>query len=191
MTNQHDSVQRLLAGWRRERPDLDPSPVGIQGRIIRLSAHLLRQSENWLGPLGLTWEAFSVIVTLRRSGPPYELRPTDLLQESLLTSGAITNRIDRVEQLGLVERRSDPGDRRSCVVRLTPAGKKLADKAIAAHFKAVDQLLGFLNHGERTSLAALLSKLLGSMEEKSRSKPISAPARGRVKKIAKSEHTRV
>lgn len=168
MTRQHkDSVQHLLDEWEEERPDLDPSPLGVQGRIVRLSAHLLRHAESYLAPLDLGWEAFSLIVTLRRSGKPYELRPTDLLRESLLTSGAITNRIDRVEKMGLVERRPDADDRRSYLIRLTPAGKRLADKAIATHFSAVDDLLDVLSAGERTQLAGLLSKLLESFENAS------------------------
>lgn len=163
-----DSVEHLLSEWRRERPELDPSPIGIQGRIVRLSARLLRQIEGWLAPLDLGWEAFSLIVTLRRSGKPYELRPTDLLRESLLTSGAITNRIDRVEQKGLIERRPDAADRRSYIIRLTPAGKRLADKAIATHLAETDKLLDALSPRERRQLAGLLSKLLGSLEDKSR-----------------------
>lgn len=162
-----DSVEHLLTEWRRERPDLDPSPIGIQGRIVRLSEHLLRQIEGWLAPLDLGWESFSLILTLRRSGKPYELRPTDLLRESLLTSGAITNRIDRVEQKGLIERRPDAADRRSYIVRLTPAGKRLADRAIATHIAATGTLLDVLSAAERAQLAALLSKLLGSLEDKS------------------------
>jgi len=163
-----DSVEHLLSEWRRERPELDPSPIGIQGRIVRLSARLLRQIEGWLAPLDLGWEAFSLIVTLRRSGKPYELRPTDLLRESLLTSGAITNRIDRVEQKRLIERRPDAADRRSYIIRLTPAGKRLADKAIATHLAETDKLLDALSPRERRQLAGLLSKLLGSLEDKSR-----------------------
>jgi DNA-binding MarR family transcriptional regulator len=172
MPSEHrDSVQRMLADWERERPDLNSSPFAIQGRIMRLSAHLLRQTESWLAPMGLSWEAFSVIVTLRRSGKPYELRPTDLLRESLLTSGAITNRIDRVEKLGLVERRADADDRRSFIIRLTPAGKRLADRSIARHFAAVDDLLDALDSRERDDLARLLSKLLASLEDKTSSQP--------------------
>src|SRR5262249_25589082 len=150
--------------WRRERPDLDPSPVGIQGRIVRLSTHLLRQTETWLNPLGLGWEAFSVIVTLRRSGRPYAMRPTDLLRESLLTSGAMTNRIDRVEQMGLVERRPDPRDRRGFIIRLTPAGRKLADRAISSHVVAVADLLKTMTKTERRQLSGLLAKLLAAFE---------------------------
>lgn len=178
MTSQcRDSVERLLSEWRRERPDLDPSPVGVQGRIMLLSAHLMRQSEDWLAPLGLGWEAFSLIVTLRRSGEPYELRPTDILRESLLTSGAITNRIDRVEKMGLVERRPDSNDRRSSAVRLTPAGLKLANEAIALHFAGVDERLDVLSTTERRQLAGLLSKLLGAMEEKAKPRRPSASRR--------------
>jgi DNA-binding MarR family transcriptional regulator len=168
-TRRGDSVEEFLVEWRRERPDLDPWPTGILGRLHRLSARLLRRSEDWLGPLGLNWEAFSVIVTLRRSGKPYELRPTDILHDSLLTSGAITNRIDRVERLGLVQRRADKLDRRSCMVRLTPKGKQLADRAITAHFAALSRIIGVLNARERDQLAQLLSKLLASMEQVDRS----------------------
>lgn len=165
MSEQQDSVHQLLTEWRRERPDLDPSPVAIQGRLIRLSAHFLRRIEQWLAPMNLSWEAFSLLVTLRRSGKPYELRPTDILKESLLTSGAITNRIDRVEQMGLVERRPDANDRRGFMIRLTPAGKKLADKAIEQHFDAVDDLLQVLSASERKQMATLLAKLLTAFEQ--------------------------
>ena len=180
MTNQlTDSVEHLLQEWRRERPELDPAPIGVQGRVVRLSAHLLRAAEDYLNPLDLGWEAFSLIVTLRRSGKPYEMRPTDILRESLLTSGAVTNRIDRVERLGLVERRPDTEDRRSYVIKLTPAGKKLADRAIATHIDAVEGLLDVLSAKEQAQLAGLLSKLLGAFEDKAKPK-----ARGRSRAVA-------
>lgn len=165
-----DSVERMVEEWRRERPELDASPLRIQGRVVRLSAHLLRRIDQWLEPLGLGWEAFSLIVTLRRSGKPYEMRPTDILAESLLTSGAITNRIDRVAEMGLVKRRPDPDDRRSYLVKLTPAGKRLADKAIATHFAGVEGALDVLSRAEQDRLAELLSKLLGSLESESQGK---------------------
>jgi DNA-binding MarR family transcriptional regulator len=165
-----DSVERMLHEWRRERPELNVSPLGIQGRVVRLSGHLLRRVDDWLGPLGLSWEAFSLIVTLRRSGKPYEMRPTDILRESLLTSGAITNRIDRVAEMGLVKRYPDPDDRRGYLVKLTPAGKKLADKAIARHFAGVQRALEALSAAEQDRLAELLSKLLASLESEARGK---------------------
>jgi DNA-binding MarR family transcriptional regulator len=159
-----DSIEHLLAEWRRERPDLDPSPFGIYGRIWRLSTTLIGDAEQWLKPLGLTFESFSLIVTLRRSGPPYELNPTALYRESLLSSGAITNRIDRVESAGLVTRLPDPDDRRGTIVRLTAKGRTLADRSIKLHFEALAETLGALSGAERKQLAALLSKLLLSAE---------------------------
>lgn len=159
-----DSIESLLAEWRRERPDLDPWPFAIFGRIWRLSANLLGDAEKWLAPAGLTFESFSVIVTLRRSGPPYEMNPTALYRESLLSSGAITNRIDRVEAAGLVKRLPDPNDRRGTIVRLTPKGRTLADRAIKLHFEALAEELSGIDRGERAQLAALLSKLLLSVE---------------------------
>ena len=161
-----DSIEHLLAEWTRERPDLDPSPFGIYGRIWRLSTTLIGDAEQWLKPLGLTFESFSLIVTLRRSGPPYELNPTALYRESLLSSGAITNRIDRVESAGLVIRLPDPNDRRGTIVRLTAKGRNLADRSIKLHFEALAATLGDLSGAECEQLAALLSKLLLSAEHR-------------------------
>lgn len=168
-----DSIEALLTEWRRERPDLDPSPFGIFGRIWRLSTSVLGDAEAWLTPLGLTFESFSVIVTLRRSGPPYELNPTALYRESLLTSGAITNRIDRVEAQGLVKRLPDPNDRRGTIVRLTPKGRALADRAIKRHFAALAEMLSGIEDGERDQLAGLLSKLLKAVETRRAQQPRS------------------
>ena len=159
-----DSIAAFIADWQRERPDLDPWPLGIFGRTSRIYAHFLRRADSWLSPLGLGWETFSLIAALRRSGKPYELNPTELQRQSLLTSGAMTNRIDRVEALGLVERRPDTADRRGVIVRLTPAGRALADKAIAVHFIQSAEVLGALSTREREQLEQLLAKLLNSLE---------------------------
>jgi DNA-binding MarR family transcriptional regulator len=161
----------LLAEWGRERPDLDPSPFGIFGRIWRLSTTFLGDAERWLAPIGLTFESFSLIVTLRRSGPPYELNPTALYRESLLSSGAMTNRIDRVEREGLVKRLPDPNDRRGTIVRLTAKGRILADRSIKLHFEALAEALSGIGHAERQQLAALLGKLLLSAEERRNRRP--------------------
>jgi len=160
-----DSIAAFIADWQRERPDLDPWPLGIFGRTSRIYAHFLRRADTWLSPLGLGWESFSLIAALRRSGKPYELNPTELQRQSLLTSGAMTNRIDRVEALGLVERRPDTADRRGVIVRLTPAGRALADKAIAVHFAKTAAVLGALNPRECEQLDQLLAKLLVSFED--------------------------
>src|SRR5262249_971515 len=153
-----DSIEPLLGEWRLARSDIDPSPFAIFGRIWRLSENLLRRADNWLAPLGLTFESFSVIVTLRRSGPPFDLNPTALYGESLLSSGAITTRIDRVESAGLVQRRPDPNDKRGTLVRLTPKGRALADKAITVHFTEMAKMLSGLNDVERRQLTKLLAR---------------------------------
>ena len=161
-----NSIEELLAEWRHERPDLDPWPFAIFGRVWRLTASLLGDVEKWLAPLGLTFESFSLIVTLRRSGAPYELNPTALYRESLLSSGAMTNRIDRVEAMGLVKRLPDPNDRRGTIVRLTPRGRSLADRAIKLHFHALAEEFACLNVAERKALSSLLSKLLVAVEQR-------------------------
>jgi DNA-binding MarR family transcriptional regulator len=160
----HDSIDLLVDEWRRERPDLDPSPVAVLGRLHRISARLQRRIETWLDPLGLTWESFSLILTLRRSGAPFALRPTDLYRESLLTSGAITNRIDRVERQGLVRRRQDPNDGRVMVVELTAAGRRLADKAAAIHFRALAETFNGLSRQDTAQLNASLARLMAVLE---------------------------
>jgi DNA-binding MarR family transcriptional regulator len=159
-----DSIDLFMRQWRDERPDLDPAPFGIFGRIHRIAGYFTRRADAWLGGLGLTWETFSLIVTLRRAGKPYAMRPTDLLRESLLSSGAVTNRIDRVEHLGLVRRIPDPNDRRGVVVQLTASGRALADRAIALHFKEMARLLDGLSPNDARRIAALLSTLLLSFE---------------------------
>ena len=159
-----DSIQLLLDQWASERPDLNVAPLALLGRIQRLSTHLQRRSEEWLQPLGLTWEAFSLIATLRRSGPPYALRPTDIYKASLLTSGTVTNRIDKVEALGLVKRERDANDRRGVVVSLTRQGKTLADRAIEKHVASLEVLFGAMSGSDRGALGALLSTLLAHVE---------------------------
>ena len=160
-----DSIAVLIEEWRQQRPDLDPWPLTILGRIQRLSTHLSRIAEQRLQKIGLTWETFSLIVTLRRAGPPYALRPTDIYKKSLLTSGTITNRIDNVVRMGLAVREPAAHDRRSVVIKLTPAGVKSADQAIAMHLSAMADALSVLTPSERKETAKLLSTLLLSFEQ--------------------------
>ncbi|MGI1664210.1 MarR family winged helix-turn-helix transcriptional regulator [Palleronia sp. KMU-117] len=159
-----DSVTHLVADWARERPDFDPLPIGVFARIHRLSSHLSNRTKGWLEAEGLTWEAFSLIATLRRQGPPYEMRPTDILRESLLTSGAVTNRIDRVEQMGLVERRADLEDGRASLVRLTKKGLDAANAAIEVHQAHLWEVFGVLGGDELRALDAMLARTLALME---------------------------
>jgi DNA-binding MarR family transcriptional regulator len=159
-----DSIATFMAQWRAEKPGLDVSPLGVLGRIQRLSIYFRDRAEQWLKPMELTWESFSILAALRRSGKPYELRPTDMYREALLSSGAITNRIDGVERKGWVERRPDTADRRVTIVRLTPAGKAVIDKALEMHFREMAKLMERLPRADREELGTLLGKLLTTFE---------------------------
>jgi DNA-binding MarR family transcriptional regulator len=132
-------------------PDLENWPLAIFGRLWKLSTQLMSMAESWLAPLELTFDIFSVIVTLRRVGPPYQLNPTTLYRESLLSSGAMTNRIDRAEKAGLVKRIADPNDRRGTLIRLTPKGLTLADQAIRTHFAALADVFSDLDPEQKTA----------------------------------------
>lgn len=154
-----------MTQWKKERPDLDPWPVGVLGRTQRITAHLQARAAKWLAPLDLTWESFSLLLALRRSGEPFELRPTDIYRESLLSSGAITNRIDRVEKKGWVRRYDSPGDRRGVIVRLTPSGRALADKAIELHLRELSATLSKITKKDRHALLDALANLLRTLEE--------------------------
>jgi DNA-binding MarR family transcriptional regulator len=154
-----DEVDRLVAAWRRERPDLDVEPLEVLSRVSRLARHLDRArriafSEHNLEP----WE-FDVLTSLRRAGVPYQLSPGQLLTQTLVTSGTMTNRIDRLAKKGLVERLPDPNDRRGVLVRLTAAGRDRADQALAGLLAQERAILAELSHAQRAELAALLRQL--------------------------------
>ncbi|MEV1006823.1 MarR family transcriptional regulator [Streptomyces sp. NPDC049881] len=154
-----DEVDRLVAAWRRERPDLDVEPLEVLSRVSRLARHLDRArrlafAERDLEP----WE-FDVLTALRRAGSPYQLSPGQLLTQTLVTSGTMTNRIDRLAKKGLVERLPDPSDRRGVLVRLTEAGQRQADEALAGLLTQERALLGDLTAQQRRELATLLRVL--------------------------------
>ena len=158
-----DRIDRILAQWRRERPDLDTLPMGTVGRIQRAGAALRPRLDEVHAASGLQGETFDVLASLRRSGPPYQLTPTQLYREMMLTSGAMTNRIDRLEEAGFVSRLADPSDRRGTLVRLTAKGKALIDAATTAHVANEDRLLSALSAREQQQLGELLRKLLISL----------------------------
>ncbi len=108
-----DAIDVFTAEWIRERPDLDFNYLATVGRVLRISAHLREKMDAWLAPFGLTWEMFDLLASLQRSGERQGLRPTDLYHACMLSSSATTNRIDRAEKLGLVERKPDPTDGRA------------------------------------------------------------------------------
>ena len=159
-----DAIDKFAGEWAKEWPALDVSHLETIGRIWRISEHLRRRFDVWLQPHGLNWESFDVIASLRRSGAPYRMRPTELSEACLLTSGAMTNRLDRVERIGLIARRPAPDDRRSVQVELTPKGMALVDQVIQTHFAAARQLLECIDDKERQVLANLLRKVLITIE---------------------------
>ena len=153
-------MDRLVAAWRAERPDLDTEPLHVLSRISRLARHLDRARRAVFSAHDLeSWE-FDVLTALRRAGPPYELSPGRLLRATLVTSGTMTNRIDRLESAGLVERHPDPGDKRGVLVRLTDAGRTRVDAAFDDLVARERHLLAALSPGDRHALAGLLRSLL-------------------------------
>lgn len=159
-----DHVDRILAQWNRERPDLDVEPMGLLGRIARLRTHLAREIEKALAAHGLNSASFDVLATLRRSGPPYRLSPGDLIPTTMVSSGTMTNRLDQLEKAGLIERENNPDDRRGVIIALTPKGLALVDAAVTDHVENQHRLLDGLDAQERTALDGLLRKFLGEFE---------------------------
>ena len=156
---QRDGVDLILEQWRRERPDLDPSPIGVVGRISRLARELERRLEPVYREQGLEPGWYDVLATLRRDGPPYRLRASDFTGALMLTSSGTTKRLDRLEQAGLIARAPDPADRRGTLINLTAAGRSLIDKLTEAHLANERDLLASLSRADRRRLADLLRKL--------------------------------
>jgi DNA-binding MarR family transcriptional regulator len=154
-----DGVDLILEQWRRERPDLDPSPIGVIGRISRVARELEQRLEVVYREHGLEPGWHDVLATLRRSGPPYRLRPSEFTGALMLTSSGTTKRLDRLEQAGLITRAPDPDDRRGTQIALTPAGRQLIDAVTAAHLDNERELLSSLTAAEQQQLADLLRKL--------------------------------
>jgi len=159
-----DETDDLLEAWRRERPDLDVAPLAVLSRVTRLARHLDRERRAALVEQGLEAYEFDVLTALRRAGPPYELTPGRLLRETLVGSGTMTNRLDRLEARGLVHRRPDPDDGRAVRVRLTEAGRARADAAVGDLVDRERALLLGLPEQDRDRLAALLRQVLGHFE---------------------------
>jgi DNA-binding MarR family transcriptional regulator len=159
-----DHVDDLTDQWARERPDLDTSALRLSARIVRLERFLSRRVQSDLDTIGLNEGEVNVLAALRRAGPPYELTPTELYQGLLLSSGAMTNRIDRLEEAGLVRRTPDPDDRRRTRVALTERGRTTIDEAMDAHLRGLKDLLGFLSPEDHTTLEDLLRTVLARLE---------------------------
>jgi DNA-binding MarR family transcriptional regulator len=160
-----DRIDQIVAQWKSERPDVDSNSMAVVGRIQRAAAALRPLLDEVHAKSGLMGESFDVLAALRRSGAPYQLTPTELYRQMMLTSGAMTNRIDRLESAGYVVRKPDPRDKRGTLVKLTPRGKVLIDKALENHVANEDRLLSGLNEKELRQLGVLLRKLLIALND--------------------------
>ena len=156
---EYDGVDTILEQWQRERPDLDSSPIGVIGRISRLARELEARLEPVYRAHGLEPGWHDVLATLRRTGPPYQLRPTEFADALMLTSSGTTKRLDRLEHAGLITRAPDPADRRGTLITLTAKGLELIDNVTKAHLDNERNLLAALSEAEQRRLADLLRKL--------------------------------
>jgi DNA-binding MarR family transcriptional regulator len=157
-------VDRIIEQWRAERPDLDPSGKAITGRIVRLANLMQRRFAEVFDEIGLSEGDYGLLVPLRRTGEPYELTPTALARTRMITSGGLTPALDRLERRGWIERRPNPADRRGSLVRLTPEGLNLIDRAMALHAATELELINSLSKKQRDVLAHSLRELLLALE---------------------------
>ncbi len=155
-----DEVDSIVSAWKRELPTVDTTPMHVLSRMSRLTRLLDLKRKEAFGNHALeTWE-FDVLAALRRAGEPYALTPGTLMNETLVSSGTMTNRIDRLEAAGLVKRTPSPDDRRAVLVTLTPAGRERVDEAVRSLVEFEEGILTPLNDHERTQLTDLLRRLL-------------------------------
>jgi DNA-binding MarR family transcriptional regulator len=159
-----DDVDRIVDAWQRERPDLDVTPLHILSRVSRLARHLDRSRRSAFAEHGLEGWEFDVLSALRRAGAPYELSPGQLVTQTLVTSGTMTNRVDRLAARGLVSRHPDPSDRRGVKVTLTTAGRAVVDSAMADLLVRERLLLSRLPTSEQDHLTDFLRRLLSPFE---------------------------
>ncbi|WP_353980666.1 MarR family transcriptional regulator [Salinicola endophyticus] len=159
-----DQVDHILRQWHAERPDLDVVPMGLLGRLKRLTQHISRRTEAVLAEHGLTPADFDVLATLRRAGSPYTLTPSTLIAWTMVTSGTMTHRIDRLVKPGYVERIRNPEDGRGFQIRLTPQGLELIDEAVDSHVDNQHAMTRCLSDDERAELDRLLGKWLACFE---------------------------
>jgi DNA-binding MarR family transcriptional regulator len=159
-----DEVDGLVEGWQRALPEVDVSPLEVLSRVTRLARHLDRQRSVVFARHDLETWTFDVLSALRRSPAPHQLSPGQLLAQTLVTSGTMTNRIDHLEQRGLVRRRPDPADARSVRVQLTAAGRRRVDGALQDLVQREDAILGALDPSERATLAGLLRRVVAPFD---------------------------
>jgi DNA-binding MarR family transcriptional regulator len=161
---EQDHVDRLRGQWARELPDLDTEPMAILGRAMRITNMVRPSIEATFAGFDLDRGEFDVIATLRRSGPPYRLTPTDMYTSLMISSGGLTHRLDRLEKAGLIRREKSPSDGRSMLVALTDKGIALSEEAFRVDMASELRFLDALDSGERKMLAGLLRKLVLGIE---------------------------
>ncbi|WP_068083230.1 MarR family winged helix-turn-helix transcriptional regulator [Novosphingobium rosa] len=158
-----DRAEQAAAQWARERPDLETGPMVLLGRLAEAALVTARERLNPLfAQHGLQPGEFDVLATLRRSGTPFALTPTDLYEAAMISSGSMTNRIDRLEKAGLVERRPNPQDKRGTLVALTAQGLDLIDRLVGQHVANQQAIVAGLKAEEQQMLSSLLAKLLAA-----------------------------
>lgn len=187
--HERDAVDRITGEWGVVRPDVDVAPIGVIGRVSRLSRLLDRRLAENFARFGIENWMYDVLATLRRQGEPYELTAGDLVRQSMVTTGAITNRIDRLERRGLVER-ARTSDRRKVIVRLTSQGRELVDDIVEVHMETEREILAPLSPRQRAELIKLLRTTLLGLGDRaddgaaprqarpSRARPPALPADG-------------
>ncbi|MEW2140106.1 MarR family transcriptional regulator [Streptomyces sp. NPDC005409] len=165
MEPEHDEIAAIAAQWERERPDLDATPMLVIGRLFRLTDALDRRLRPPFAAAGLGNGDFDVLAALRRAGAPYTLSAGELSRTVLVTTGAVTKRVDRLRARGLVDRAVADADSRGRLITLTPEGVALTDRLIAVHLDNQRRLLAGLGDDERTHLAHLLGQLAATLAE--------------------------
>jgi DNA-binding MarR family transcriptional regulator len=155
-----DAMDVILEQWARERPDLDCSPMGVIGRISQLQREVFLAQRATFARHGLDAASFDVLAALRRAGEPYQLTPTALMRTALVTSGAITQRLDRLEEKRLITRGRSDADGRAVVVTLTDEGRAAVETALPDHLETERGMLAALSEDERAQLAGLLRRWL-------------------------------
>ena len=155
-----DHVDFVIEQWANAMPELDASSMAIFGRMLRIMKHLAIRRTEALAPFHFRDGEFDVLATLRRAGPPYCLSPTQLYKSLLITSGAMTNRLNRLEEVGSIQRVADPDDKRSMLVALTDAGREKIEQALLVHTETQRDLLAMLSVDQQQQLQSLLSQLM-------------------------------
>jgi DNA-binding MarR family transcriptional regulator len=155
-----DDVDRLVNQWTAERPDLDVRAMATVARLLNVATHIRERLTAFAAEYGVSVPEADVLFTLRRSGPPYRLSPTAMADALLVPSGTMTNRLDRLERQGLIERVPHPTDRRSMEVELTDKGRRVVDEAVTRHVANEQEMLAALSERERATLDRLTARLL-------------------------------